>query len=116
MKTSSLERTVGRVLGAGALASVALLAIGIAGMGVLHVAPLDRPFPPFDLGRLPADVAALRPSGFLWFGLLAVILTPSIRVIASLLGFAVAGERRMVAVAVVVLAVICLSAALGAGG
>jgi uncharacterized membrane protein len=116
MKTSSLERTVGRVLGAGALASVALLAIGIAGMGVGHVAPLDRPFPAFDLGRLPADVAALRPSGFLWFGLLAVILTPSIRVIASLLGFAVAGERRMVAVAVVVLAVICLSAALGAGG
>ena len=58
MKTSSLERTVGRVLGAGALASVALLAIGIAGMGVGHVAPLDRPFPAFDLGRLPADVAA----------------------------------------------------------
>ena len=45
-----------------------------------------------------------------------MILTPSIRVIASLFGFAAAGERRMVAVAVVVLAAICLSAALGAGG
>jgi uncharacterized membrane protein len=116
MKAGRLERTVGLVLGVGAIVSVALLAMGIAGMWAAHVGPLDRPFPPFDLGRLPVDLASLKAAGFLWLGLLAVILTPSFRVIASLVGFAAAGERRMVAVAVVVLAAICLSAALGAGG
>lgn len=116
MKAARLERTVGLLLGAGSIVSVALLAIGIAGMVVAHVGPLDRPFPPFGLDRLPADLAALKPSGFLWLGLLAVILTPSMRVVASLLGFAVGGERRMAVVAAIVLATICLSAALGAGG
>lgn len=116
MNDGRLERTIGLVLGAGAIGSFCLLVIGIAGMGVTHVGPLDRPFPPFDLNRLGSDLAAVRPAGFLWLGLLAVILTPSVRVLASLLGFAVAGERRMVAVAAIVLAAICLSAALGAGG
>lgn len=116
MRAAGLERTVGLVLGIGAMVSVGLLGIGVIGMGAAQVGPLDRPFPPFDLGRLPADLAGLKPTGFLWLGLLAVILTPSIRVIASLLGFAAAGERRMVAVAAIVLAAICLSAAFGAGG
>jgi uncharacterized membrane protein len=116
MKAARMERIVGLVLGTAATISVLLLAIGIAGMGAAHVGPLDRPFPAFDVHRLPADLAALEPAGFLWLGLLAVILTPSIRVVASLVGFAVTGERRMVAVAAIVLAVICLSAALAAGG
>lgn len=116
MTSSRLERSAGLILGVGALVSVALLAAGILAMGAAQVGPLDRPFPPFDLGRLPADLAGLKPAGFLWFGLLAVIITPSIRVIAALVGFAASGERRMVAVAATVLAAICLSAALGAGG
>jgi hypothetical protein len=37
-------------------------------------------------------------------------------VAASLVGFAASGERRMTAVALIVLAIICLSAILGAGG
>jgi len=75
MNDARLERTIGLVLGAGAIVSFCLLAIGIAGMGVAHVGPLDRPFPPFDLNRLGSDLAALKPAGFLWLGLLAVILT-----------------------------------------
>ena len=45
-----------------------------------------------------------------------MILTPSVRVVAAMAGFAATGERRMSFVAVVVLAVICLGAVLGAGG
>ena len=116
MRAGRLERILGRVLAVGSVASVALLTMGILAMGAAHVGPLDRPFPPFDLARLPADLSALDGAGFLWLGLLAVILTPSIRVMASLVGFTVAGERRMAAVSLIVLAAICLSAALGAGG
>ena len=116
MKAGRLERTVGLLLGIGSVLSVALLAIGIVGMWATNVGPLDRPFPAFDLARLPRDLASAKATGFLWLGIIAVILTPSVWVMASLVGFAAGGERRMVAVAVVVLAVICLSAALGAGG
>ncbi|MGD0863013.1 MAG: DUF1634 domain-containing protein [Candidatus Limnocylindrales bacterium] len=116
MKRGHFERTIGLVLAVATVVSVALLAIGAAGMAASSIGPLDRPFPQFDVARLPADVAGLRLAGLLWLGLLAVILTPSLRVVASLVGFAMSGERRMAGVALVVLAVICLSAAVGAGG
>jgi uncharacterized membrane protein len=116
MKASRLERKVGLVLAFGSAVSVGLLTLGIVAMGASRIGPLDRPFPRFDLGRIAADLVAIEPAGFLWLGLLAVILTPSFRVAASFLGFAASGERRMAAVALVVLAVICLSAILGAGG
>lgn len=111
-----IERGIGRALGIATLASVVLVAVGVAGMIATQTPPLDRAFPPFEIGRLPADVAAFKPAGFLWLGLLAVILTPSVRVVASLAGFAALGDRRMTAVALVILGVICLSAFLGAGG
>lgn len=111
-----IETTIGRLLGVATFVSIALLAIGAAGMAVSGVGPLDRPFPRFDLARLPGDMARLKLAGLLWLGLLAVILTPTLRVVASLIGFMSSGERRMAGVAVVVLAVIGLSAALGAGG
>jgi uncharacterized membrane protein len=111
-----MERNVGLALGIATLASVALLAAGIAGMALTGTAALERPFPEFEPGRLPADLAALEPDGFLWLGLVAVILTPLVRVFASLLGFAVAGERRMAVVALTVAVVISLSAFVGAQG
>ena len=116
MKASRLERKGGLVLAVGSAVSVGLLTLGIVAMGASQIGPLDRPFPRFDLGRVPADLAAIEPAGFLWLGLLAVILTPSVRVAASLVAFAASGERRMTAVALIVLAIICLSAILGAGG
>ena len=58
--------------------------------------PLARPFPPFDPGKLVPDVIALRGQGFLWLGLLVVVVTPAARVLASLIGFALERDRRMV--------------------
>ena len=111
-----MEHRVGRALGVAAWLSVALLLVGVAGMALAGVSPIDRPFPDFDPTRLPADVQALRPAGFLWLGLVAVILTPAVRVVASLVGYLATGERRMASVALAVLGIICLSALVGAGG
>ncbi|MBA2382420.1 MAG: DUF1634 domain-containing protein, partial [Chloroflexi bacterium] len=61
------------------------------------------------------DVVALRPAGFLWLGLVAVVATPAARVAASLVGFARRGERTMVVVASLILAVIVISVALAKG-
>jgi uncharacterized membrane protein len=116
MKRGDLEARIGTLLGLATIVSIVLLGAGAAAMAVSGIGPLDHPFPRFDLAAMPGDLGARRPAGLLWLGLLAVILTPTLRVVASLLGFAASGERRMVVVALVVLAVICLSAGLGAGG
>lgn len=115
MTTPAFQRAVGAVLSIGTGLGVALLALGVVQTAAAGIGPLDRPFPPFDPGRLVPDVMALRGQGFLWLGLLVVVVTPAARVLASLIGFALERDRRMVAVALAILAVIGLSASLGAG-
>ena len=65
------------------------------------------------IGRLPGDVLALRPEGFLWLGILGVLSTPALRVGRALLGFGRRGERRMVAISLLVLAVIAVGVFVG---
>ena len=110
----ALDLTVARLLSTGTLASVTLLAIGVVLMAISGRSPLDSGFPMLDLTRLPADILALRPEGFLWLGLIAVILTPTSRVIASLVGFVRAADRQMVLISVAILAVIGASVVISA--
>lgn len=108
-----LERSVGRLLSFGTYASVAILVVGVGLMLAAGRSPLDPAYPPLDPARLPADLLRGEPSGFLWLGLVAAMATPAARVVASLVGYVQAGEWRMVAVSVAVLAVIGASIVLG---
>jgi uncharacterized membrane protein len=108
----ALDVAVGRLLRTGTVTAVAILAIGVALMAVHGISPTDKPFPPFDLARIPADIAALRPEGFLWLGLIAVMLTPISRVTASLIGYVRTADRTMVLISIAILAVIAASIAL----
>lgn len=108
----SLEFQVGRLLTLGTYAAITLIAIGVALMAATGRSPLDASAP-LDLGRLAGDLAALRPEGFLWLGLLLVLATPSTRVLVSLGGYVRAGEREMAVVAALILAVIALGVAAG---
>ena len=108
----ALDSALARLLAIGTFAGVGLLALGVGLMAVAGRSPLD-PHSPFDLGRIPADIAAGRPEGVLWLGLLVVIATPSARVAASLAGFARAGERAMVAVSAAILLVIAVGVIIG---
>jgi uncharacterized membrane protein len=111
----SLEGRIGRFLGLATLASVGLLALGSVALLAGGGTPLDAA-PGLDLGRLPADLAAFRPAGLLWLGLLAVVATPAGRVIAALAGYAAAGERAMASVAALILVVIAAGVAAGLMG
>ena len=108
----ALEVALAHVLQVGTYVSVALIAIGatllLAGGG----SPTEGG-PPLDLATLPADLVTLRPSGFLWLGILGVLATPALRVARALLGFARRGEQRMVAVSALVLAVIAVGIFVG---
>jgi uncharacterized membrane protein len=107
-----LERAIARLLTIGTYLSVGLLGLGVVAMIAGGISPLDRNFPPLDVARIPSDLASLRPEGFLWLGLLAVIATPAARVAASLVGYLARRELRMAVVSAAILAVIGLSIAL----
>jgi uncharacterized membrane protein len=108
---AGLEHAIARLLSVGTYVSIGLLAVGVALMAINGIAPLSGG-PAFDLTRLVPDLAAFRPAGFIWLGLLAVIATPTARVAASLIGYARRGERAMVLVAALILLVITASVGL----
>ncbi len=99
------DRTIGRLLIGLTYIGTALLVVGVLLMVANGISPSSGG-PSLDLASIPADVVALRPSGFVWLGLLAVLATPISRVIAAAVGFWLGGDRRMVAVAVAILVVI----------
>jgi uncharacterized membrane protein len=108
---ADLDHAIARLLTYGTYVSVVLLAVGAVVMFARRIAPLAGG-PPFRPELVLDDVIHLRAAGFLWLGLIAVIATPTARVVAALIGFARRGERTMVLVAALVLAVIALSVVL----
>ena len=110
----SLERSIARLLTIGTYASVALLILGVVLMLATGIAPRSGG-PAFDLTKLVPDVLALRPAGYIWLGLVAVVATPAARVFAALIGYARRGDRTMAIVAALILVVIGLSVALAQG-
>jgi len=109
---ANLEVALGHVLQLGTYASVGLIAVGVVLLLGAGVSPLAGA-PVFDLGAIPGDLAALRPAGFLWLGIVGVLSTPALRVGRALLGFARRGEQRMVAISAIVLAVISIGVIVG---
>jgi uncharacterized membrane protein len=109
--SAGLESSIARVLTIGTYASIALLAVGVALMLAAGIGPLSGG-PDFDAGRLVGDLVALRPAGFIWLGLLAVIATPSARVAASLIGYQRRGEGMMTLISGLILIVIAASVVL----
>lgn len=108
---ADLDRSIARLLTVGTYASIALLVMGVALMLGTGIAPRSGG-PRFDPQSLVSDLVALRPAGFLWLGLVAVVATPAARVVASLVGYSRRGERDMMLIAGLILVVIGLSVTL----
>jgi uncharacterized membrane protein len=111
--TADLDRTIGRILIIGTNVAVLLLAIGCVLLFVYRLDPLAGG-PPLEPGLIVDDIVHLQPAGFIWLGLLAILATPILRVVVSLVGFARGGERTMTIVAALILVVLGLSVVLGA--
>jgi len=107
-----IEAALARILQVGTYVSMALVIAGFALLVAGGVSPLDAG-QPLVLGNLGADLLAGRPAGFLWLGILGIVATPGLRVVGALIGFWRAGERRMVVVAVLILAVVGLGVVAG---
>lgn len=114
-----LEARISRLLVAGTYLAIGLVLVGVLGMLATGVDPLAHGEPPpFDLGRIPSDIAALKPEGFLWLGLVAVLALPLGRVIVAGLGFLAARDTRLALISLAVLLVVTASivAAIGLEG
>jgi uncharacterized membrane protein len=107
--TLALDVAVGRLLRTGTVTAVLIFSVGVVLMAVHGVSPTDKPFPAFDIGRVIPDIVALRPEGFLWLGLITVMLTPISRVTASLVGYVRTSDRTMIVISIAILAVIAAS-------
>lgn len=114
-----IEAIISGLLRNGTYLAVALVLVGVAGMLLTGVDPLDHGgVPGFDAASIPGDLLALRPRGFLWAGLITVMALPVGRVVVAGLGFLAAGDRRLAMVSGAVLLVVLASivAALAVGG
>ena len=106
-----VELVIARLLLAGTIVGVVLLSIGVGLMITNGVDPESATFPAFDPGTIVSDMAALRPEGYLWAGIVILIATPIVRVAGELVVFATRGDRVMAIVALAILGVVALSVA-----
>jgi uncharacterized membrane protein len=108
-----VEAVVARLLTVGTIVAIALLVIGSVLLAIGGGSPFDAA-PTLDVSRIPDDLLAGRPDGYLWLGLIAAIATPCARVAASLVGYLRRRERAMATISILILAVIALTVALAA--
>ena len=113
---TDLDARLGRILSIGTLAGVLALAAGVILMMADGISPLDGTFPPLDLTELLPDLVALEPTAWLWLGLIMVIATPLLRVIAAMAGFRARGESAMVGISVAILVVVGVGVMVGVSG
>jgi uncharacterized membrane protein len=111
-RDADLEPALARVLQVGTYVSIALVLVGTLLLLAGGVSPLAAS-PAFQVERLVPDTLAGRPAGFLWLGIVGICLTPALRVVGALIGFWRRGEQRMVAVALLILAVIAAGVVTG---
>jgi uncharacterized membrane protein len=102
------ERRIGQLLIAVTYVSVVLLLVGVVLLMGQGIAPLSGG-PNLDLERLPEDLLALDPAGFLWLGLLAILAAPVSRVSVALVAYLLDEDWLMVGVSAAILLVIAIA-------
>jgi uncharacterized membrane protein len=105
-----IERMVSRVLAAGIVVAVAFMLAGVV-MGLVRGAGLpERVLGIADIAR---GLGELDAAAYLSVGLLVLIATPFVRVMGSIVAFALQRDRRYVLLTVAVLVVMCIGLVLG---
>lgn len=107
-----MEDTIARLLTTGTYASILLLLVGTLLLLAEGRSPLDVGRA-FDPAAIVDDLLGLRSAGFLWLGIVGLIATPSARVVTALVGYGRRGDRRMVAVAALILVVLVVGVVAG---
>jgi uncharacterized membrane protein len=105
-----IERMVSRVLGVGIVVAVAFMLAGVV-LGAAQGAGLPEDVA--GVAGIVRGLGELDAAAYLSVGLLVLIATPFVRVIGSIVAFALQRDRRYVLVTVAVLVVMCIGVVLG---
>ena len=105
-----IELMVSRVLGAGIVVAVAFMLAGVV-LGAVRGAGLSEHVA--GVSDIPRGLRELDAAAYLSVGLLALIATPFVRVIGSIVAFALQRDRRYVLLTAAVLVVMCIGVVLG---
>ena len=112
---SGMTKSIGWILQIGVTLSAAIILLGIAllptrpgGLSPERVLAF-----PQTLSQLASELLTLRPQAVITLGLLLLIATPVVRVAASIVAFALEGDRRYVVITSVVLLILLFSLFLG---
>ncbi len=114
MNPARFRDLVSGVLIVGVVVSAALITLGFgtslaAGWeGSLRGLPAAASAPT-DFSTVPGGLLELRPIAFAQAGLLVLVATPVLRVLASVVAFALEGDRLYAAITLGVLTILCAS-------
>lgn len=114
MTPTRFRLLVSGVLIVGVVTSAVLMVVGFAGSlvvgweGSLRGLPATT-IPASDFAGVWSGLRELRPIGFAQAGLLALVATPVVRVMASVVGFALEHDRLYAGITIVVLAILLVS-------
>jgi uncharacterized membrane protein len=102
------------VLIVGVSTSAALIAAGFLGSLLVGwqgslVGAAAAPYHPSDFGGVAVQLLAVRPIGLAQAGLLVLVATPVVRVAASVIAFALEGDRLYAAITLSVLVILLAS-------
>jgi uncharacterized membrane protein len=105
---------ISAVLTIGVVTSAVLVGVGLVtglifGWSASLIGASPTSAVPSDFRALPENLRALRPMGIAQLGLVVLLATPVLRVVASVIGFALEGDRLYVAVSAGVLAILLVS-------
>lgn len=114
-RAAGLEGRIAQLLRLGTYLAIGLIVVGVILMVITGRSPLDVA-PALAPGRLIDDLMHFQPAGFLWAGVIVLLLTPAARVAVGAVAYARAGDRPMAVIAALVLVVIGLGVALGIQG
>jgi uncharacterized membrane protein len=113
-----MNRAIGWILQGGVLTSAAVICVGLI-LLFLHPERLSDQHLlvfPHTLGQVKDGLLTLHPQAFITLGLVLLIATPVIRVLASIIAFALEHDRRYVVITSIVLAILLISFLSGKGG
>jgi uncharacterized membrane protein len=105
-----IERMVSRVLGVGIAVAVAFMLAGVV-LGAARRASLPEHV--LGVADIARGLVRLDAAAYLSVGLLVLIATPFVRVIGSMVAFALQRDRRYVLITAAVLVVMSIGVVLG---
>lgn len=102
---------IGWILQGGVMLSAAVILIGLLMLSLQpdKFAPQKLQMFPQTFGQVWAGLLALRPQAVIMLGLLLLIATPVVRVVVSIVAFAVERDRRFVVTTILVLLILLFS-------